>query len=98
MERREEPGSALIAGEHTPRAIAAVRGGCEADEEEARSRITESGQRARPVRLVAVASRRIRARRLAVRDEPRAAPTTYDLRGEAGERGRGLQSGRIVTR
>jgi hypothetical protein len=92
VEGCEKPGAALIAGEHPPGAIAAVRRRREADDQQTRVRIAKAGQRARPVRLTAVAPRRVRARRFAMRDEPGAATAAHDLGGKVPQRGSGLQS------
>ena len=43
-----------VAGEHAARAVGAVRGGCEAKQQEPRGRIAEAGHRTAPVDLVAV--------------------------------------------
>src|SRR5438874_9692736 len=53
VQRRIEEVAAAIAGDHPPRPVAAVRRRREPDDEQPRSRISEAGQRARPVRPVA---------------------------------------------
>ena len=72
MERAEEPVAAPVAGEHPARSVAPVRGGRQPDQEDARVRIAEAGQRPRPVGFPAIAAGRIRGSRLAVAHEARA--------------------------
>ena len=79
VERSKSQLPLSVAREHAAGAIAAVRRRREADEQEPRAGIAEARQRARPVRLAAIAARRARARRLAVRHEPRAAAAADDL-------------------
>jgi hypothetical protein len=72
VERAEEPVAAPVAGEHPARSVAPVRGGRQADQEDARVRIAEAGQRPRPVGFSAIAPGRIRGSGLAVAHEARA--------------------------
>jgi len=55
-----------------------VRGGRQADQEDARVRIAEPGQRPRPVGFPAIAPGRIRGGRLAVTHEARTEPALDD--------------------
>src|SRR2546430_1998155 len=89
---------AAIAGEHPARAVAAVRGGREAHQQQSRARITEARQRAGPVALARVARRRRHGDAFAVGDQPGTATAADDAGVEMVERASILQSGGIVTR
>ena len=52
VQRREEPVAAAVTGEYAARAIAAVGCGCESDDQQTRSRITEARHRTAPVVVV----------------------------------------------
>src|SRR2546426_2152437 len=49
IERAHQPLARTITGEHPPRPVASVRGGCEAEDQEFSVRIPESGKRFAPV-------------------------------------------------
>jgi hypothetical protein len=98
VKRVEEPVAAAVAGEHPPRTIAPVGGGREPDQQQPRARITEPGQRARPIALAGIARRRRDRDGLAVGHQPRARAATDDAGGQAVQRASVLQSTEIVTR
>src|SRR5207245_5284046 len=81
-ERAEEPVTAAVPGEDAPRAVAAMSGRREPDQEQTRARVAEAGQRARGVPLAAEAARRRLGHGLPVGDESRAAPTAHYLPAE----------------
>src|SRR5207247_2083110 len=60
VERVDVPVAAPVAREHPAGAVAAVRRGCEPDEEEARLRVAEARQRPRPVGEARIPARRRR--------------------------------------
>src|SRR5262249_58352966 len=68
-----EPVAALVAREDTTRPVAAVRRRCQADDQHARSRITEARNRPPPVAPAAETRDALSRHPLAMRDEPRAA-------------------------
>src|SRR5262249_11788832 len=70
----EEPVPALVSGEDTPRAIATMRCGREADDQHARRRVTEPRDGPAPVLPVAETRHTLLRDALAVRDEPWAEP------------------------
>ena len=67
-----------VAGEDAARAVGAVRSRREADDEDARVRIAETGNRTRPVRLVTIGPPFFAADLLAVLAQPRAALARND--------------------
>jgi len=98
VERIEEPVAAAVAGEHPARPVTAVRGGRQADQQQARTRIAEARQRARPVLLAGVARRRLHGDGFTMGDQPGTATAADDAGVEMVERASILQSGGIVTR
>ena len=74
VERREEEVARLVAREHAAGAIAAVRRGSEADDQDPRRGIAERRERASPSSSARETPRRIPRGLLPPRDEPRAAP------------------------
>ena len=86
MERAEQPRPALITREDPSGTVAAMRRGSQADQEQPRATVAESGQRPRPVRLAAIPAWRLRRRGFTMEDEPWTAATAYDRRAELPER------------
>ena len=93
VQRAVEPFAAPVAREHPPGAVTTVRGGGQPHHEDARARIAEAGQRARPVGLATVPARGRGGGRLAVPDEAGTAAACDDACGELGERSRLVLAG-----
>jgi hypothetical protein len=85
VNRTEEEVSRLVSGEDPSRAVSAVRRGRQADDEKARSRISECGNGPAPVRLSAKAARRVAGGLFAPRDETWAPAAGDDAVREAPE-------------
>jgi hypothetical protein len=79
VQRTEEEGAGLVPRKDAAGPVASVRCGREADEEELRGRVAESGQRPRPVTLRREPPRRVPRRLFPPADEPRAAAADDDL-------------------
>ena len=79
VERGVEPVAGAIASEDAARAIAAVGGGRETDDEQACIRIAEAGNRAAPVRVIGEALRRLRASGFAAAHEALAPAACGDV-------------------
>src|SRR5207248_4108289 len=79
MQRREEEVTRPVAREHAARTVAAVRGRRQTDEEKTRAWVAETGNRPRPIRVVAVGRPFVARDGLAPRDEARARPAYRDL-------------------
>ena len=79
--------AAAIAGEYSSRAVAAVRRGREADDENARCRVAESRQRLGPVFLPPITQRRFLGDLFAPADETRALAASNHRSVELFERG-----------
>ena len=77
-------------GEHPARAIAAVGRGGEADQQQRARPDRRTRERARPVRLAAIAPGRRRRDRLAMAHQPRAEPAAHDAAGEPAQTSRCL--------
>ena len=86
MERREQEIAGAVPGEHAARAVGAVRGRRQAEQQHARRGVAEAAHRAAPVGLVAEGRALLRRDLLAPGDEPRAAAARVDLVGERGQR------------
>jgi hypothetical protein len=69
----------FVTGEDPPRAVPAVRGRREPDEQDSRLRVSKGRQGTAPIPLAAEASRRMAGGVLAPGDQPRAAATRNDL-------------------
>ncbi len=78
VQRPVEPVARAIAGEHPPRAVRAVRRGCQAEQQDPRAAIAEPGDRLAPVDLVAEGAPALASDLAAVIDQPWAAPTGDD--------------------
>src|SRR5262249_10316170 len=85
-ERAIEPLARAIAGEDAAGAVAAVRGGRQADDDQARARVAEAGQRPPPIVLAGERGALLARHSLAPRDQPRALSTLDDGRVVASER------------
>jgi len=98
VERPVEPVPALVAREDAARAVPAVRGRGETDDEHSRAGVAETGNRPPPVRPVAEAGDLLARHALAVLDESRAEPTPGEPRLEPIERGHSPQRTPAVTK
>src|SRR5258706_4314887 len=79
-EGAEKEVARLVAREHPPGAVAAVRRRRKADDEDPGARISKGRKRPGPVRLATEAARGILRRELAPGHQPRAAPAGHDFR------------------
>ena len=94
MQRCVQPIAAAITGKHAPGAIGAVRGGREADDEQARMWVAEAGYRPAPVGVFTEAAGWFVGRRLAMCHEPAASTAVTD--GPV-ERFDGLQDSSMIS-
>src|SRR5262249_19520217 len=94
VERLVEPVAARVPREHPARAIAAVRGGREPDDEHPGAWIAEAGHRAAPVGLVAERPTPLARDLLAVGSQRRAALANQDCPRHGGE----ATEGRVLRR
>lgn len=78
-EGAEKEVARLVAGKHSSRSVAPVRGRREAHDEDPGARVSQGGNRLGPVGLAAEAARGIPRRELPPRNQPRAAPAGNDL-------------------
>ena len=83
MQRAEEPVARTIAGEDPAGAVPTVRSRREPDDQHASLRITETGNRASPIRLVTKRRALLGGDPLAPLDEPGTRPARDDLVGRA---------------
>ena len=88
----EQEVAGAVAREHATRAVGAVRGRGEPEDQHARGRVAEAGDRAAPVRPVAERGALLARDRLAPLDQPRAGAAGGDLRLEGGEGRRAAQA------
>jgi hypothetical protein len=86
VERRPQEVARRVAGEDSPGPIPTVRRRGEANEQDARLRIAEPGERPTPVGLVTETGDLLAGDPLAPLDEARTAPAGDDLLGQRGER------------
>src|SRR5579884_717316 len=86
-QRSEQPVAGAVAREDPSRAVAAVRGGREPEDQDPSARVAEAGHGPTPVLLAGERASLDASDLLAPGDEPRTAPALRDLRLEPGQLG-----------
>src|SRR4029450_10503266 len=85
VQRREQPVAAAVSGEDAAGPVAAVRGRCEANDEQTRTRIAPTGDRTAPVRLIGERAAAIRGHLLPPGHQAWAGSAHRAARGQVGE-------------